>query len=334
MFNLAFGHEGHPITVIEAKHYDQWLSDQPDNVRNWLSQSGFEGKGHQLIPLPDGTMDQVVVVVEGDRSVWQLSDLATSLPKAAFFLNGPSDQLSAAALGWVLGQYQFTRYKNVEENATLYINDKAVVKDVLALAKGVTLTRNLVNTPAGDMMPEHLSDAMHSLAKEFQADFSEVVGDELLQQNFPTIHMVGRASDHAPRLLELTWGDKSNPTLCLVGKGVCFDSGGLDLKPTAGMRLMKKDMGGAAHVLGLAAIIMAKALPVRLRVLVPAVENAVSGNAFRPGDVVTTRKGLTVEIDNTGQDSTGRENLRAQVFLSSTGTTPLLRYGVVGILSR
>ena len=304
MFNLAFGHEGHPITVIEAKHYEQWLSDQPDNVRNWLSQSGFEGKGHQLIPLPDGTLDQVVVVVEGDRSVWQLSDLATSLPKAAYFLNGPSDQLSAAALGWVLGQYQFSRYKNVEEKATLYINDEAVVKDVIALAKGVTLTRNLVNTPAGDMMPEHLSDAMHSLAKEFQADFSEVVGDELIQQNFPTIHMVGRASDHAPRLLELTWGDKSNPTLCLVGKGVCFDSGGLDLKPTAGMRLMKKDMGGAAHVLGLAAIVMAKALPVRLRVLVPAVENAVSGNAFRPGDVVTTRKGLTVEIDNT--DAEGR----------------------------
>lgn len=304
MFNLVYGREGCPITVIKNDSYDQWLLEQSELVRNWLVHSGFEGKGHHLIPNQDGHLDQVVVVIEDAHSVWQLSNLATVLPKASFYLEGDSKQLSAAALGWVLGQYQFTQYKDGVDHATLYINDEAVVNDVSALAKGVVLTRDLVNTPAGDMMPEHLSVAMQTLAREYEAQFIEIVGDELLNENFPTIHMVGRASDHAPRLLELNWGDESAPKLCLVGKGVCFDSGGLDLKPTAGMRLMKKDMGGAAHVLGLAAMIMAKSLPVRLRVLVPAVENAVSGNAFRPGDIVTTRKGLTVEIDNT--DAEGR----------------------------
>lgn len=304
MFNLAFGREGRPITIIETNNYDQWLTEQSELIQNWLENSGYEGKGHCLVPNPEGHLDQVVIVVEDTNSVWQLSDLATALPKASFYLEGGSEQLSAAALGWVLGQYQFTEYKEAEDRATLYIDDEAVVADVVAQATGVTLTRDLVNTPAGDMMPEHLSEVMQKLAEEYSAQFSEIVGDDLLKENFPTIHMVGRASDHAPRLLELTWGDEAAPKLSLVGKGVCFDSGGLDLKPTAGMRLMKKDMGGAAHVLGLAAVIMAKALPVRLQVLVPAVENAVSGNAFRPGDIVKTRKGLTVEIDNT--DAEGR----------------------------
>lgn len=304
MFNLVFGREGRPITVIKSDSYEQWLAEQTDFIRNWLEHSGFDGKGHRLIPNQDGHLDQVLVVVEDTHSVWQLSGLAKSLPKASFYLQGSEDQLSAAALGWVLGQYQFTRYKNGKDHATLFIDDETIVNHVTALAKGVVLTRDLVNTPAGDMMPEQLSSAMEALASEFQAQFSEIVGDELLKQNFPTIHMVGRASTHAPRLLELNWGDESAPKVCLVGKGVCFDSGGLDLKPAVGMRLMKKDMGGAAHVLGLAAMIMAKVLPVRLRVLIPAVENAVSGNAFRPGDIVTTRKGLTVEIDNT--DAEGR----------------------------
>lgn len=304
MYNLACGREGCPITIVEKDNYQQWLSTQSELIQAWLSNSGFEGKGYRLIPKQDGQLDQVVVVVEDRDSVWQLSDLAKTLPKANFYLQGDAEQLSAASLGWILGQYQFTVYKEGEELATLYVDDQAVIDDAISLASGVCLTRDLVNTPAGDMMPQHLSEVMQTLAAKYDAQFSEVVGDELLAQNFPTIHMVGRASDHLPRLLELNWGDQSAPKLCLVGKGVCFDSGGLDLKPSAGMRLMKKDMGGAAHVLGLAAIIMAKSLPVRLRVLVPAVENAVAGNAFRPGDVVTTRKGLTVEIDNT--DAEGR----------------------------
>ncbi len=304
MFNLVYGRQGQPITIVVADQYQQWLLEQPEFIRNWLANSGLKEKGHRLIPAPDGTLDQVIVVVEDNQSIWQLSDLAAALPKADYFLDGSTEQISAAALGWVLGQYQFTEYKSEADRAILYLDDQAIVQDVLAMAKGVTLTRNLVNTPAGDMMPQHLSAAMQKLAEENNAKFSEIVGDDLLEQNFPTIHMVGRASEHAPRLLELSWGDESSPKLCLVGKGVCFDSGGLDLKPTSGMRLMKKDMGGAAHVLGLAAMIMAKSLPVQLRVLIPAVENAVSGNAFRPGDIVTTRKGLTVEVDNT--DAEGR----------------------------
>lgn len=304
MFNLVYGREGQPITVIQKASYDEWLVGQSDFVRNWLEQSGFKGKGYRLIPQQDGQLEQVVVVVEDTDSVWQLSELPKALPVANYHLEGDAGQLSAAALGWVLGQYQFTEYKSADEQATLFVNDKEVTEAVIALAKGVALTRDLVNTPAGDMMPEHLSQSMQTLATEYGAQFSEIVGDDLLEKNFPTIHMVGRASDHLPRLLELNWGDESAPKLCLVGKGVCFDSGGLDLKPSAGMRLMKKDMGGAAHVLGLASIIMAKSLPVRLRVLVPAVENAVAGNAFRPGDIVTTRKGLTVEVDNT--DAEGR----------------------------
>ncbi|WP_086934747.1 leucyl aminopeptidase family protein [Agarilytica rhodophyticola] len=322
MFNLVYGREGRPIRVIKDDNYEQWLAEQSVFIRNWLVHSGFEGKGYCLIPKQDGHLDQVVVVVTDDHSVWQLSDLAKALPEASYYLEGSSEQLAAAALGWILGQYQFTEYKDGVKHATLCVNDETVVNNVTALAKGVVLTRDLVNTPAGDMMPEHLSLTMQTLGREYGAQFSEIVGDELLKENFPTIHMVGRASEHAPRLLELNWGEESAPKLCLVGKGVCFDSGGLDLKPPAGMRLMKKDMGGAAHVLGLAAMIMAKSLPVRLRVLIPAVENAVSGNAFRPGDIVTTRKGLTVEIDNT--DAEGRLVLCDALALADDGQPDLI----------
>lgn len=304
MFNLAQGREGRPILVIEEKNYENWLSKQSVFIRNWLTQSGFKAKGHQLIPNLDGQLDQVIVVVKDSTSVWQLSELATALPGGSFFIEGDAGQLASAALGWVLGQYQFSEYKEGEEYATLYIGNEDVIEDVRVLAKGTYLTRDLVNSPASDMMPQDISHTMQELSKEHKAKFTEIVGDDLIKENFPTIHLVGRASCHEPRLLELNWGDKSAPKLTLVGKGVCFDSGGLDLKPASGMRLMKKDMGGAAHVLGLASIIMEKKLPVCLQVLVPAVENAVAGNAFRPGDVVTTRKGLTVEIDNT--DAEGR----------------------------
>ncbi|MBL0689945.1 MAG: leucyl aminopeptidase family protein, partial [Pseudoalteromonas sp.] len=171
-------------------------------------------------------------------------------------------------------------------------------------ADAINLARDLVNTPAADMMPQHLSQVMSDLADTFDGEFTQWVGDELLEQNYPTIHMVGRASENKPRLLDLKWGAVDAPQITLVGKGVCFDSGGLDLKPSSGMRNMKKDMGGAAHVIALAQLIMAANLPIRLRVLVPAVENAVSRNAFRPGDVIKTRKGIMVEIDNT--DAEGR----------------------------
>ena len=231
--------------------------------------------------------------------------MITQLPAVQFCLITEPQYQQAVVFGWAIGAYQFNRYRTqTQDLAILAVNDAALVESVNRQIAAVSLVRDLVNTPASDMMPEHLSEVTQQLAKQFNAKFSELVGDELLTHNYPTIHMVGRASVHAPRLLELTWGDENAPKVTLVGKGVCFDSGGLDIKPSSGMRLMKKDMGGAAHVLGLAQLIMANNLPVRLRVLIPAVENAISGNAMRPGDVIKTRKGLTVEIDNT--DAEGR----------------------------
>jgi leucyl aminopeptidase len=186
---------------------------------------------------------------------------------------------------------------------------------------GLFRVRDLVNTPAEDMMPEHLAEAVRAMAHEFDARVREVVGDALLKRNFPAIHAVGRAASHAPRLIDLSWGATNHPRLTLVGKGVCFDSGGLDLKTTGGMRLMKKDMGGAAHAIGLAHMIMSAGLPVRLRLLVPAVENAVAGNAYRPGDVLASRKGLTIEIDNT--DAEGRVIL-CDALAEAAGDSPEL----------
>jgi leucyl aminopeptidase len=210
-----------------------------------------------------------------------------------------------AALGWALGTYAFTRYKERKRGfATLALPAAADRGEVERLARGIFLGRDLVNTPAIDMGPAELAAAAEKVAGEAGARFSVVVGDDLLTHNYPTIHTVGRASTRAPRLIDIVWGDPDAPKVTLVGKGVCFDSGGLDIKPSSGMKTMKKDMGGAATALGLASAIMDAGLPVRLRVLIPAVENAVSGSAMRPLDVVRTRKGITVEIGNT--DAEGR----------------------------
>ena len=201
--------------------------------------------------------------------------------------------------------YQFTRYKSTDKvMARLAIDAACNAPAVKQQVEAIFLVRDLINTPADDMMPEHLASCMVDLASEFDARFRSLEGDDLLTHNYPAIHAVGRASDNAPRFLTLEWGQSDRPNVTLVGKGVCFDSGGLDIKNATGMRLMKKDMGGAAHALGLARLIMSAELPVRLRVLVPAVENAIAGNAYRPGDVVTTRSGKTIEVDNT--DAEGR----------------------------
>jgi leucyl aminopeptidase len=237
--------------------------------------------------------------------MWLAGDLAKQLPKGQYKIQGSNEFVGQQALSFVLGAYQFSAYKSLPPvESVLAISDESTYRKVSQQAESIYLVRDLVNTPAADMMPQHLAEIMRELADRFNGQFDELVGDELLEHNYPTVHMVGRASDNKPRLLDLVWGEELNPKLTLVGKGVCFDSGGLDLKPAAGMRNMKKDMGGAAHVLGLAQMIMAANLPVRLRVIVPAVENAVSRNAFRPGDVIKTRKGITVEIDNT--DAEGR----------------------------
>ncbi|KIO35181.1 leucyl aminopeptidase family protein [Shewanella sp. cp20] len=302
---LLSGSEGIPLTLLAASDYNDWLNSQEKPVQNWLSSTQYQGKGLSLIPGSDGALSQVLFVTENKDSHWMCGDLVNELPAGQYLLDSDGQTCKLAAFSWAMGAYKFDRYKaNEKVYPQLVLRDAELVEQTLKMVRSVAIVRDLVNTPAADMMPQHLGETMESLAAEFGAKVTQIVGDDLLTHNYPTIHMVGRASHNAPRLIDLTWGDEDAPKVTLVGKGVCFDSGGLDLKPGAGMRLMKKDMGGAAHVIGLAHQIMAAKLPVRLRVLVPAVENAVSANAFRPGDVITTRKGLTVEIDNT--DAEGR----------------------------
>ncbi len=302
---LISGTQGIPFYILSTQGYQDWLETQTEQVQNWLRNTDFDGKGSNVIPSPDGNIQSVILVTDEPDSYWSCGDLVSKLPSGQYQLQANEAQCKAAAFSWGLGAYQFDRYKQSEKVwPQLVLPSQAMADDVNKFVRAVAKVRDLVNTPAADMMPQHLAETMEAMANEFGAQFSQVVGDQLLDENYPTIHMVGRASANKPRLLDLTWGDESAPKVTLVGKGVCFDSGGLDLKPGAGMRLMKKDMGGAAHVIGLAQLIMAHKLPIRLRVLVPAVENAVSANAFRPGDVITTRKGLTVEIDNT--DAEGR----------------------------
>lgn len=296
---------GTPLHVLTKTQYSQWLEKQDNFIQNWLEQSQYKEQGLALIPNNQGQLETALFVSDDLSQFYACADLAKSLPAKTFVLKTePKYQLNAA-IAFGLASYRFEKYKTVTQGqAKLAITDKAIVEQAEKYIAAITLVRDMINTPASDMMPQHMSATMESLATEFSAQFSEIVGDDLLSHNYPTIHAVGRASCHVPRLLDMHWGKSEHPKVTLVGKGVCFDSGGLDLKPGAAMRNMKKDMGGAAHVLGLARLIMSHNLPINLRVLVPSVENAVSDNAFRPGDVLTTRHGLSVEIDNT--DAEGR----------------------------
>ncbi|WP_019028691.1 leucyl aminopeptidase family protein [Colwellia piezophila] len=302
---------GTPLHIIEKSTYPTWLAGQDNHSQTWLENTQFSGTGLSLIPNNQGELSQVLFVVADASDYFACGDLIKQLPHGKFLLQAEPEHVEAISFGWLVGAYQYDRYitnKSAKTLAGLSISDAEGNSDIVAsaikFAQATALTRDLINTPAADMMPEDIAQASLALAEQFGGEVKQIIGDELLVQNYPTIHAVGRASIHTPRLVDLTWGDSKNPQVTLVGKGVCFDSGGLDMKPAAGMRNMKKDMGGAAHVLGLAQLIMAFNLPINLRVLIPAVENAVSSNALRPGDVVTTRKGLTVEIHNT--DAEGR----------------------------
>lgn len=298
---------GTPLIIIEQASYTAWLAEQTQQQQNWLANTQYPGKGLALITNTEGELKQALFVVADASDYFACGDLITKLPSGQYLLEAEEKNIEAISFGWLIGAYKFDRYiskKSDKKFASLAINNADIVDKALKAAQATALTRDLVNTPAADMMPIDIAQAAQELAAKFNGKVKQTIGDELLVHNYPTIHAVGRASIHTPRLIDLTWGDDKNPRVTLVGKGVCFDSGGLDIKPAAGMRNMKKDMGGAAHVLGLAQLIMAHNLPINLRVLIPAVENAVSSNALRPGDVVTTRKGLTVEIHNT--DAEGR----------------------------
>jgi len=276
--------------------------------RRWVTDSGFEAAPGTFALVADegGKLVRVLVGVDASDALSALGGLPRTLPEATYHLADESvfkDTLQLS-LGWALGAYEFTRYRKARR-APAKLAIKAADLDVLQpLVEATTQVRDLVNTPTEDMGPKQLADAVKQLGKTHKGKVNEWVGDELLKANFPTIHAVGRGSHRAPRLIELTWGKASDPKLTVIGKGVCFDTGGLDLKPADGMRWMKKDMGGAAHAIALAGLIMQAKLPVRLQLLIPAVENAVSGESMRPGEVITTRAGITVEVDNT--DAEGR----------------------------
>lgn len=303
---LVHSSSGIPISILTTAALEQWQSQQSDIVQAVVNAAKLQSQQHIVIAKENSDeLDRVIVVADEQDDFWLLGDLAKQLPAGTYCFDEQISDPQSHAIAFLLGAYQFDSYKEMAAvKAKLALPDESLYHHVKAAVEGIYLARDLVNTPAADMMPQHLAEVMAELAETYGGELTQVVGDELLEQNYPTIHMVGRASDNTPRLLDLNWGDDSHPKLTLVGKGVCFDSGGLDLKPASGMRNMKKDMGGAAHVIALAKMIMATKLPVRLRVLVPAVENAVSRNAFRPGDVIKTRKGITVEIDNT--DAEGR----------------------------
>lgn len=281
----------------------------------------------QILPGPGGGIAGVLFGIEGaearSRDLFLPGQLATVLPPGRYrFANSPHDP-ALGALSWLLSSYRFRRYKtNGGDAPRLCVPDGADAARIERIARGVTLGRDLINTPANDMDPEALEASALNLAAHYHAKAAFTRGDELLQANLPLIHAVGRAAEKPPRLADFSFGDETAPKVTLIGKGVCFDSGGLDIKPEAGMSLMKKDMGGAATALALASMIMEAGLPIRLRVLVPVVENAISANAFRPGDVYKSRKGLTVEIGNT--DAEGRLILADALALADEEAPDLL----------
>lgn len=301
-----------PLYIVQASAFDDWAATQPESVAAWLEANGFTASLGEvcLIPNESGVPEMAVVgygkPATRARGRFHLAKAAETLPAGTYHIETglEGNELEEAALGWLLSGYQFTRYRQQKPNKVrLKAPENIDAARIEAIAAGEVLTRDLINTPATDMGPQELEDAFLALAAEHGARAQVVMGDDLLTQNLPMIHAVGRASDRAPRLLDMRWGD-AGPTLTLVGKGVCFDTGGLNIKPGSSMRLMKKDMGGAATVMGLAHMIMTLGLELRLRVLVPAVENAINGSAFRPQDILTSRKGLTVEVNNT--DAEGR----------------------------
>ncbi|WP_374447137.1 M17 family metallopeptidase [Stella sp.] len=300
-----------PIRLVPVAEsaFPVWLETAPGATRQWAAANGLKGEAgrHLAIPGAGGAVAEIVVVYDPAQPLWALAGLPDGLPEGDYALGGDPDGGLATqmAAGWAIGAYAFTRYrKRRRAPARLVWPAAADRAEATRLAEAVWLVRDLVNTPAEDLAPADLAQAAVALGHRHGAEVRVLTGDELLAQNYPMVHAVGRGSSRAPCLVDLTWGDPAAPKVTLVGKGVCFDSGGYDLKPAAGMKLMKKDMGGSANVLGLASLLMAGQRKIRLRVLVPAVENLVSGNAFKPLDVIPTRKGLTVEIGNT--DAEGR----------------------------
>ena len=302
------GQEAISIHLVNRDGYSDWRKKLSTSQRAALEGQKFDGSGYQIGIVPDGDGWFAVggVADPKELSSWCMAKLAENLPEGTY--RRAEGEPGPALHGWQTAQHIFDRYKKPERPTgprVLLTKDVKAIDSAVAEAQAVCLVRDLVNTPAEDMGPAALEEHCEKLAKQHSAKLSVTKGDAL-EQEYPMVHAVGRAAarHHAPRIMHLTWGKESDPVLAIVGKGVCFDSGGLDVKSSTGMLLMKKDMGGAAHAIALAGLVMNAGLPVRLHLLVPAVENAISSNSFRPGDVLKSRKGLTVEIGNT--DAEGR----------------------------
>ena len=306
-----------PLWLLHEEEIEGWKNAQAAHVSAWLGEHQFRGEKHRVLLVPDAHGSAVLAVAglgkrQGDLSLWHVSGLPERLPPRPYRL---AQEFTAAAatqlyLGFVYGAYRYERYRPARSDllATLEPPDNADRAYVELAAEALAWARDWINTPANDLGPSRLAAAVRNLAERHQAQYREWVGEELLEANFPAIHAVGRASSDPPRLAEIRWSPRGGPgllpRLALIGKGVCFDSGGLDIKPSTGMALMKKDMGGAAVALALAHMLMSHGLRAELQVLVPIVENSIGGNAYRPGDVIATRKGLSVEVGNT--DAEGR----------------------------
>ncbi|MDG1287549.1 MAG: leucyl aminopeptidase family protein [Rickettsiales bacterium] len=317
-----------PVIPVTVKSYAKWLKTRSKREQNLLKTCTFKPeKGeYSLLTAEDGTLALVLIGIENKEDIWSWAALPSKLSdQHSYSIDESVEKISLhhAVLGWKLGSYKYDNYtKKPTEFPTLIIPAKADTALAQEMASSICLTRDLINAPTNDMGPSELAAEIKKISKECKAKYSEIIGDDLLKKNYPTIHAVGRACDDAPRLLELRWGNKKHPKLTLVGKGVCFDTGGLNIKGGKSMGMMKKDMGGAGFMLGLARLIMKMELQVNLRLLIPAVENSISANAYRPQDVLTTRKGITVEISNT--DAEGRLILCDALAEADTETPDLL----------
>ncbi len=321
----ASGTQAIKLHLVTKAAYKQAIKSLPKATQTWLLAIGFEAKPGQvaLVAGKGGALNEVFAGVELD-SPWGAAQLPKALPSGRYEVAGAlaDDQADALVLGWLLGTYQFTRYKKRNQRfSVLVAPPNADLATQRVLAKAIALGRDLITTPAEDMSPPALAAEAQRVFEAQGGRCREIVGRDLLEQNFPVIFAVGRASQHEPRLVDACWGDPRHPKVTLVGKGVCFDTGGLDLKPGRSMKLMKKDMGGAATALATAQAVMELRLPVRLRLLIPAVENSVSGNAIRPLDVLTSRKGLTIEVGDT--DAEGRLVL-SDALVEADAETPAL----------
>ncbi len=318
-----------PIDLLSPERLAEIENTFSTAQKNWLTLNKFSAKPGESLLLVDetGNLDRVLLGKPGEEDAFSALDcgkLTEILPDGCYRFSVSHTYEMISALSFLLNDYQFSQYKTLPNQKTIKLvieNDEARL-EAQRLAEGAWLSRDLVNTPTNDMGPEQLSKAIQKLATTHNAQFNEIVGEALLEENFPLIHAVGRASSEAPRLIDMVWGNETLPKVTLVGKGVCFDTGGLNIKTGNFMTLMKKDMGGASNVLGLAAMIMDAKLPIRLRVLIPAVENAIAGNAFRPGDVLPSRAGINVEISNT--DAEGRLVLADALALADEEAPELL----------